>query len=119
MARAAEHELVVENVGIDELLLDPKNPRLADFGLKRNPSQNEIISALWSEMAVDELALSIAENGFYRHEPLYAARERGKLCVIEGNRRLTAVKLLFDDALCRELKISDVPHIMREAKIKL
>lgn len=72
MARAAEHELVVGNVGIDELLLDPKNPRLADFGLKRNPSQKEIISALWSEMAVDELyypsrkTVSTATNRYTR-----------------------------------------------------
>ena len=39
--------------------------------------------------------------------------------MIEGNRRLTAVKLLCDDALCRELKISNLPRITREAKIKL
>jgi ParB/Sulfiredoxin domain len=48
---------------------------------------------------VDELALSISENGFYRHEPVYAAKESEKNFVIEGNRRLAAVKLLRDDAL--------------------
>jgi ParB-like chromosome segregation protein Spo0J len=59
-------------------------------------------------MAVDEVALSIAENGFYRHEPLYAARESGKLNVVEGNRRLAAVKLLRDEKLRR------LARIMRE-----
>ena len=62
-------------------------------------------------MAVDELALSISENGFYRHEPGYAAKESGKNFVIEGNRRLAAVKLLRDDALRAWLKITGLPAI--------
>ena len=95
-----------EPIDIGELNLDPKNPRLTDFGLARNATQDQIIEALWSKMAVDELALSIAENGFYKHEPLYAAREHGKLFVIEGNRRLAAVKLLSDSALRSRLKVT-------------
>ena len=62
-------------------------------------------------MAVDELALSISENGFYRHEPVYAAKESGKNFVIAGNRRLAAVKLLRDDALRAWLKITGLPAI--------
>lgn len=106
----------VEDLLVDDLLLDPKNPRLSDFGLNGNPSQAEIAGVLWSRMAVDEVALSIAENGFYRHESLYAVREHGKLYVIEGNRRLAAVKLLRDDQLRRDLKISSLPTISSVAK---
>jgi ParB-like nuclease domain len=108
-----------EDVRTGDLLLDPNNPRLRDFGLDRNPSQTEILSVLWSKMAVDELALSIAENGFYKHEPLYATRERGKLYVIEGNRRLAAVQLLRDAHLRRELKISSLPEISVARKREL
>jgi hypothetical protein len=71
-------------IEVDELFLDPRNPRLTELDLGRNPSQTDILKALWDHMAVDEVALSIAENGFYRHEPLYAARESGKLNVVEG-----------------------------------
>ena len=35
-------------------------------------------------------------SGYWEHEKLFAAREKGKLVVIEGNRRLAAVKLLLD-----------------------
>ncbi len=33
----------VESIATDELLLDPHNPRLTDFGLPNNPTQSEII----------------------------------------------------------------------------
>ena len=109
---------VVEYLPTDELLLDPHNPRLSDYGVAANPSQTEILRVLWSKMAVDEVALSIVENGFYSHEPLYAAKEGRKVYVIEGNRRLAAVKLIRDEALRRELKITSLP-LVSEARIRL
>ncbi|HMM56424.1 MAG TPA: ParB N-terminal domain-containing protein [Rudaea sp.] len=110
---------IPEEVSVNELLLDPANPRLTDFGLDTDASQLEILQTLWRNMAVDEVALSIAENGFYQHEPLYAARENGQLYVIEGNRRLAAVKLLRDVKLQREAKVSTLPAISAAAKKKL
>lgn len=89
---------------VDDLLLDSRNPRLTDFGLNEGASQAEILNVLWTKMAVDEVALSIAENGYFQHEPLYAAREGGKLHVVEGNRRLAAVKLLRDAKLRAQIK---------------
>ena len=51
-------------------------------------------------MAVDELAASIAADGFYPHEPLLVERQKdGKYVVIEGNRRLATVRLLLDEKL--------------------
>jgi hypothetical protein len=108
-----------EDVPTDELLLDPHNPRLMDYGLSSNASQEDIIRVLWDNMAVDELALSIAENGFYRHEPLYAAKEKGRNYTIEGNRRLAAVKLLRDDALRTRLRIASLPKLSASEKHKL
>ncbi len=110
---------IPEEVSVNELLLYPANPRLTDFGLDTDASQLEILQTLWRNMAVDEVALSIAENGFYQHEPLYAARENGQLYVIEGNRRLAAVKLLRDVKLQREAKVSTLPAISAAAKKKL
>jgi len=113
------HDWESEQVATDDLLLDPHNPRLTDYGLDEKASQDEIIRVLWANMAVDELTLSIAENGFYQHEALYATKEGGKQYVIEGNRRLAAVKLLRNEELRNRLKISGVPDISAVAKRKL
>lgn len=107
------------DVPTDDLLLDSHNPRLADYGLDASATQDEITKVLWANMSVDELALSIAENGFYRHEALYAAKERGKNFVVEGNRRLAAVKLLLDDGLRDRLKIANLPILSAADKRKL
>jgi hypothetical protein len=108
-----------KDISVDDLFLDPRNPRLTDLGLGNNPTQIQIVDALWSKMAVDEVALSIAENGFYRHEPLYAAKEQGKLYVVEGNRRLAAVKLLRDAKLRNQVRANSLPPIGAAAKKSL
>lgn len=102
---------VSKQVEVDDLLLDPQNPRLKDAGLSEAASQTAIIKALWEGMAVDEVALSIAANGFFPHEPLFAARENGKLYVIEGNRRLAAVKLLRDKKLSAQIEAAGIPPL--------
>jgi len=98
-----------EKMSPDSLFLDDKNPRMA--GAAEGQSQDEIIEFLWREMAVAEIALSIRQNGFFQHEPLFAAREGGRLVVIEGNRRLAAVKLLCDAKLREKVKATDLPAI--------
>lgn len=116
---SAHDKWVAEEIATDELFLDAENPRLTDFGLGKNPSQAQIVETLWNKMAVDEVALSIAENGFYQHEPLYATKEKGKLVVVEGNRRLAAVKLLCDDKLRQEAKVTNLPSLTAAEKKKL
>lgn len=98
----------------DELSLDPSNPRLAghDLSIER---QDEILLWLYREMAVNELLFSIATNGYWQHEELFAAQEDGHLVVLEGNRRLCAVKLLLDPELRTQLKISDPPPLAEGA----
>lgn len=76
-----------------KLLLDPLNPRLpeADHSL----GQRELIEALVANDDVLELAKSIVEKGYYPLEPLIVIEEDGRRTVIEGNRRLAALKLLL------------------------
>lgn len=99
------------------LYLDDKNPRMA--GASEGQSQDAILEYLWREMAVAEIALSIRQNGFFQHEPLFAAREGGKLIVIEGNRRLAAVKLLCDAKLREKVKATDLPGISEALRAQL
>ena len=108
-----------QQISVDDLLLDPANPRLSDAGLGKNPSQEEIIKTLWSTMAVDEVALSIAENGFYQHEPLYAEKHGAKYHVVEGNRRLAAVKLLCNPDLRTIVKAASLPKLAESARRNL
>jgi hypothetical protein len=70
------------------------NPRLSADG-DGPSSQSAIFQALWREFAVDELASSIAANGYFPYEPLIAIEVDGNLVVVEGNRRLAALKALL------------------------
>lgn len=82
---------------IDELLLDPGNPRLGRRNLIRQMSQAEILEAI-RPWALEELAVSFLENKFWPQEALVAVRDADvdstRLTVMEGNRRLAALKLL-------------------------
>lgn len=88
-----------------DLYLDPQNPRIAghDFGVDE---QLDILEWLWKNKAVNELIDSIATSGFWYHEELFACEEGGKRIVIEGNRRLAAVKILTDTEIRSKLGIA-------------
>jgi hypothetical protein len=97
-----------------DLLLDPENPRIVEFGLGEKPKQFDITKALWERMAVNEVAMSIAWNGYFAHEPVFIEVDaKGQLIVIEGNRRLAAVKLLLDPELRKRVGATDLPDIDR------
>ena len=78
---------------------DTKNPRLVEYSQLK--TEDEIIQALWDNMAVNEIVMSILANGFFENEALYAIKEDSKYIVIEGNRRLAAVKLILNPGRCK------------------
>jgi hypothetical protein len=100
----------IVDIPVSQLRLDSANPRLA--WRTDGDSQDELVKILWNEMAVDELAWSIAENGFFRSEPLFVIVENPEetdpakqmFIVVEGNRRFTAVLLLRDEKLRKKVK---------------
>lgn len=102
-------DLSPEMVETSMLHLDSKNPRLQQAG--RDADENGVLEVLWQEYSVDEVAMSIAENGFFPHEPLFVAEEDGRQVVIEGNRRLAAVRLLCDSNLRERLRATGLPTI--------
>lgn len=88
----------LERFKVDELFLDPMNPRLGRHRKKHDTPQNELIEYM-SEQVLDELALSYIESGgFWSQEALLAVKEdlygETRIVVVEGNRRLAALKLL-------------------------
>ena len=107
-------DLSPEMVKTSLLHLDSKNPRLQQAG--HDADESEVLEILWREYSVDEVAMSIAENGFFPHEPLFVTEEDSRLVVIEGNRRLAAVRLLCDPDLREQLRATGLPKIAeREA----
>ena len=98
----------VTRFAIDQLCFDRRNPRLF---LDGELDESDLVERLWKEFAVDELALSIASNGYFEHEPLFVAPENGKLVVVEGNRRLAAVRILVDGTLRAKVGAGDLPTI--------
>jgi ParB-like nuclease domain len=99
----------------DDLDLDATNPRLAGDNLKSS-DEVEIIKVLWREKAVAELVESISENGYWKHEEIFATKERGRFVVIEGNRRLAAIKLLLHPELSAKAGIKNIPTITSKVK---
>jgi hypothetical protein len=93
----------------DKLLLDYANPRLAGHSFSID-EQDEILLWLWRNKSVDELVDSVLSSGFWAHEELFAAEENGFVVVVEGNRRLAAVKLLTDPLLRARLKIEGIKN---------
>lgn len=104
--------LVPEYVSLERLRLDARNPRIQQVG--QGLDQSEILKLLWREYSVEEVAWSIAQNGFFPHEPLFVAEEDGELVVVEGNRRLAAVLILRDKGLREDLRATSLPDISGE-----
>jgi hypothetical protein len=92
----------IQPVKTELLNIDFKNPRLAEFNLK-GANINEVYKLLWDEMALEEIVISITAHGFFQTEPLLVVREQGKRIVIEGNRRLSAVKIILDNELAKDI----------------
>ncbi len=84
-----------EMLPVEQLLFDKSNPRLVEFD-SSGGKEKDIISLLWDSMNVKELVLSIAHSGYFINDPLVVAVEDGQNIVIEGNRRLAAVKILLN-----------------------
>src|SRR6266404_9277620 len=86
-----------KQLSVASLHLDSKNPRLGRQSVPRPP--REIIQYLFEHDKAIEVAQSIASRGYFPNEPLLAIRESDELIVVEGNRRLAALKALREPGL--------------------
>lgn len=94
-------------ININNLFLDEYNPRL--YGESAHMSQEEIIKSIYDKEDIDELASSLATNGYFDEEPLIIIPKDSndfesinsdnidsyKYTVVEGNRRTSSLKLLL------------------------
>ena len=93
-----------KEIPVSELILDRENPRLPTR--LKGAGEEEILKYLGSQTNIAELVTSIGENDFFPGEAIVVTRDQvsiGKYLVLEGNRRLTALRLLHDDKLAKEV----------------
>jgi hypothetical protein len=111
------------NKAATTLHLDHRNPRLLPRATL--PTQPELVAELIKHEDIYAMAKSIVDHGFYPHELVIGVEEQGKMIVIEGNRRLCAVKLLISPTLApdgdraRFRKLSHKANISQIRKLPL
>ncbi len=87
----------IQTASVEDLFLDPKNPRLGRRNVEKNLSQLETL-ALMQKFTLDEIGTSIVASGFWPQEAVIVVQDRigrtTRNVVVEGNRRLAALKML-------------------------
>lgn len=93
------------------LSLDLLNPRMPDA---RFTSEHEAIAYLYSQADLDELIQSIGNSGWLEFEPLIV--EEPTMTVVEGNRRLAALKILANPELQAQFRVN-LPDPLHEGAV--
>ena len=92
----------VTKVPAERLALDRLNPRL--FPASDEADEVDIIARLYRSEDLSELLQSIAANGYLDIEPLIVLEENENLTVLEGNRRLAAIRLFEKRDLAHQIR---------------
>jgi hypothetical protein len=85
----------IEEVGLEELSLDLRNVRIPT----RDLDEQAIASYLVEAADLLELARDILRDGYLDNELPVVADDNGRWVVLEGNRRITALKAFHDPSL--------------------
>jgi hypothetical protein len=104
-----------EKVPVEILDFDVNNPRFTPDKRPDSNSDASVAEKLASSADLAELVQSIATSGYINIEPLIVIERNNRLAVLEGNRRLAAVKVLRDPELARQAKIT-VPSMSDVAR---
>jgi len=96
---------------VTDLFLDPNNIRLEVV----NKTQAALISDLFVNEDAMQILESIVENGFFPDERPIVVKENNKFIVVEGNRRVAALKVMLNSDLLGAQK-DKVKKTMGEVK---
>ena len=96
-----------ENIDHTLLRFDPDNPRLPEH--LKGASSEKLAEYYFEHSVITDLVKSMAENGFFPHEPMIVVPNGdGTFWVAEGNRRLTALSIIHGRELAADLPRPDV-----------
>jgi hypothetical protein len=119
------------NIPVELLNLDQGNPRLARDG--SGSTQLDLLNILYSDFDIDEIAYSMAENGYFDEEPIVVVplklpsglklpkevdeqqkvlqelveQKKITFTVVEGNRRTASLKILTDTSLRKKVGVDE------------
>lgn len=103
-----------ELIPLDKLYLDEHNPRLPKS--LQSATEAEILEYMLLDASLIELMLAIGKNDFFPGEQLLIIKKQDNIYkVIEGNRRLSAVKLLNKPELVSVQK-TKIQQVIKEAE---
>lgn len=105
----------VRRINTVDLQFDPQNPRF--YRLNDAHSVPAVIEEMLDDEGVQDLMRSIGQKGYFEGEPLLVTREGGQLIVVEGNRRLAAVKLLNQQIPPPARRRASVAQIISEVAV--
>ncbi|MCC4908935.1 hypothetical protein [Microbacterium sp. cx-59] len=88
-------EYPIESVDVDDLHLDVSNYRFAND----QPTETAAMNYLWAEEDVKEVATLILRDQYVDNELPLVVREDGRLILLEGNRRVSALLALLTPSL--------------------
>jgi hypothetical protein len=97
---------------VDELHLDPRNVRL-DLESPESVPETDIMQDLFANEKALGLVETISLNGYFSHELPIAVNRRGQIVVVEGNRRLAALKAIQNPLLVPDFRARIVKCVER------
>ena len=116
-------EAPIKMVNVADLRLDALNPRRTDRDLRK--TQRELLVELHRRYDLDDLLASLSAYGYFSEEPLIATSELGistdmpPYTVVEGNRRLAALKILLFKEDREAVNLRMAPVVTGGAKSRL
>ena len=107
-----------KDLDLDQLLLDEENPRLPTTVAR---DQTAMINYIARTTSIAEIMSAIAENDYFPGEPLIVVpAPASKYIVVEGNRRLTALKILSKPELAaRSRKLREIAENATYKPVKI
>ena len=84
------------NISVVDMQLDLKNPRMPNYP---DLTQTDAIAIMSEKYKILDLAKSIGQRGYIPRENIIIILENDKPVVLEGNRRVTALKLIINPDL--------------------
>lgn len=102
-------------VPVVRLAFDTMNPRFTPDKQPSSSADASIIEYLDRTADLGEVIQSIAASGYIDIEPLIVIGRGDQLVVLEGNRRLAALKCLLSPELARQANVS-VPEVSPEVR---